>query len=96
MKKFLAPAALALALTASGAAFAGEVNENPHLSLYSEASTLTYDNTSASEVAQNRQSADSNAQLASRARMADTHGMSQSQSQDTQDDTEAFIHNAAE
>ncbi len=94
MRKFLAPAALALALTASGAAFADQANETPHLSLYSEASTLTYDNTSASAVAQNWQSVDSNAQLASRATMADTHGMSQSQN--TQDDTEAFILNSAE
>jgi len=96
MKKFLAPAALALALTASGAAFADQANENPHLSLYSEASTLTYDNTPASSVAQNWQSTDSNAQLASRASKAETYGMSQSQSQESQDDVEAFIRDAAE
>jgi hypothetical protein len=96
MNKFLAPAALALALTASGAAFAGQANENPHLSLYSEASTLTYDHTPASSAAQNWQSTDSNAQYASRAPKAETYGMGQSQSQATEDDTEAFILNSAE
>ena len=89
MRKFLAPAALALALTASGAAFANQANETPHLSLYSEASTLTYDNTSASAVAQNWQSADSNVQLASRATtahgMADNHGQNPVMQDDTID-----------
>ena len=48
MKKVIVPLALALVVAASGAAFASEGNNNPHLSLYRDASQLTYSHTTQS------------------------------------------------
>jgi len=77
MKKFLAPAALVLALTASGAAFAAQANDNPHLSVYGETPVLTYDTANAVASGQHWQSANRGEQYASRATMTDTQAQSQ-------------------
>jgi hypothetical protein len=76
MKKFLAPVVLALALTTGGAAFAAQADDGLHVSVYSEAPELTYDNAMTVASGQHWQAAEHGAQYASRATMADTRGQS--------------------
>ena len=92
MRKFLAPAALALALTASGAAFAAEMNDGIDYSLYEETSQFTQVQPPAFTTSAYWQSADRQTQTASRAPMADQHG----QYQGPQAASEEFIWNQPE
>jgi hypothetical protein len=72
MNKFFVPAALALALTASGGAFAASMNDDIDLSLYEESSFFTEVKAPAFTSAAYWQKANPEAQRASTARMADS------------------------
>ena len=78
MTKLLVPAALALALTVSGGAFAASMGNGIDLSLYEETSPFAAVTAPAHAGTDYRQSADLTAQRASTAPMTGGHGWDRS------------------